>query len=79
MSHLGTYGDAPNCTWTDLAFPTLAVTNTGRKQADSVYRGLDDNEEDIKRAALLWIRSKHSIVPVVFRATKNYSNPAAML
>ena len=24
MSHLMTCGDAPNCTWTDLAFPTLA-------------------------------------------------------
>ena len=24
MYHLMTYGDAPNCTWTDLAIPTLA-------------------------------------------------------
>ena len=24
MSHLMTCGDAPNCTWTDLAIPTFA-------------------------------------------------------
>ena len=27
MSHLMTCDDAPNCTWTDLAFPTLAGVN----------------------------------------------------
>ena len=27
MSHLMTCGDAPNCTWTDLAMPTLAGVN----------------------------------------------------
>ena len=47
MSHLMTCGDAPNCTWTDLAFPTLAgVPNTGRNQSDSGYRGLDEEAED---------------------------------
>ena len=44
MSHLMTCVDAPNCTWTDLATPTLAgvnpvtVPNTGRNIYDRVSR-----------------------------------------
>ena len=37
MSHLMICGDAPNCTWTELAMPTLAVStvpNTGRKLSE---------------------------------------------
>ena len=30
MSHLMTCGDAPNCTWTGLAFPTLAGVNCAK-------------------------------------------------
>ena len=46
MSYLMTCGDAPNCTWTDLAvpLPVSTVPNTGRNQSDSGYRGLDDEE-----------------------------------
>ena len=48
MSHLMTCGDAPNCTWTDLAFfqplPVSTVPNTGRNQSDSGYRGLDEED-----------------------------------
>ena len=44
MSHLMTCGDAPNCTWTDLALPVSTVPNTGRNQSDSRYRGLDEEE-----------------------------------
>ena len=47
MSHLMTCGDAPNCTWTDLAFQPLSVStvpNAGRNQSDSKYRGLDEEE-----------------------------------
>ncbi len=31
MYHLITCGDAPNCTWTDLAFPTLADVNCAKQ------------------------------------------------
>ena len=53
MHHIMTCGDAPNCTWTDLAMPTLAgvncgctvnCANTGRNLSDSNYRGLDEEE-----------------------------------
>ena len=30
MSHLMTCGDSPNCTCTDLAFPTLACVNCAK-------------------------------------------------
>ena len=38
MSHLMTGGDAPNCTWTDLAIqplPETTLPNTGRRRFDS--------------------------------------------
>ena len=36
MSHLMTCGDAPNCTWTDLAFPTLAGVNCANHWEESI-------------------------------------------
>ena len=36
MSHLMTCGDAPNCTWTDLAFPTLAGVNCAKHWEESM-------------------------------------------
>ncbi len=48
MYRLMTCGDAPNCTWTDLAMPNLAgvnCANTGRNLSNSNYRGLDEEEE----------------------------------
>ena len=48
MYHLMTCGDAPNCTWTDLAMPNLAgvnCANTGRNLSNSNYRGLDEEEK----------------------------------
>ena len=36
MFHLMTYGDAPNCTWTDLAFPTLASVNCAKHWEESI-------------------------------------------
>ena len=36
MSHLMICGDAPNCTWTDLAFPTLAGVNCARHWEESI-------------------------------------------
>ena len=41
-------GDAPKCTWTDLAIPPLAgvncATNTGRNLSNTNYRGLDEED-----------------------------------
>ena len=49
MSHLMTFGDARNCTWTDLAMPTLAGVNCahhwGGDLSSSNYRGLDEEEQ----------------------------------
>ena len=39
--------DAPNCTWTDLAIPTLAGVDTGRNISNSKYRGLGEEEEQL--------------------------------
>ena len=36
MYHLMTCGDAPNCTWTDLAFPTLAGVNCVKHWEESI-------------------------------------------
>ena len=36
MSNLMTCGDAPNCTWTDLAFPTLAGVNCAKHWEESI-------------------------------------------
>ena len=36
MYHLMTCGDAPNCTWTDLAFPTLAGVNCAKHWEESI-------------------------------------------
>ena len=36
MSHLMTCGDAPNCTWADLAIPTLAVVNCAKHWEESI-------------------------------------------
>ena len=50
MSHLMTCVDAPNCTWTDLATPTLAGVNCAKHCEESImteYRGL--YEEDMTR------------------------------
>ena len=48
MYHLMTCVDAPNCTWTDLAMPTLAGVNCSKHWEESifirVYRGLDEEE-----------------------------------
>ena len=49
MSHLMTCDDAPNCTWTYLAIPTLAgvnyrVPNAGGNVSNSSYRGLDEED-----------------------------------
>ena len=46
---LMTCGDAPNCTWTDLANPTLAGVNCAKHGEEylyfnSSYRGLDEEE-----------------------------------
>ena len=38
MSHLMTCGDAPNCTWTDLAFPTLAGVNCAKHWEESIWQ-----------------------------------------
>ena len=49
MSHLMTCGDSPNCTWTELAIPTLAGVNCAtpwRNLSNSNYRGLD---EEVKK------------------------------
>ena len=47
MYHLMTCGDAPNCTWTDLAMPTLASVNCAKhwEESNSNCRGLDEEEE----------------------------------
>ena len=51
MCHVMTCGDAPNCTWTDLAMSTLAGVNCanhyGRNLSNSNYRGLDGEEEQL--------------------------------
>ena len=67
MSHLMTCDNAPNCTWTDLAIPTVAgvndrVPNAGRNLSNSSYRGLD--EEDY----CLYIRCAviRLLMPVIF-------------
>ena len=36
MYHLMTCGDAPNCTWTDLAMPTLAGVNCAKQWEESI-------------------------------------------
>ena len=36
MSHLMTCVDAPNCTWTDLAMPTLAGVNCAKHWEESI-------------------------------------------
>ena len=36
MSHRMTCGDAPNCTWTDLAMPTLAGVNCAKRWEVSI-------------------------------------------
>ena len=36
MSHLMTCDDAPNCTWTGLAFPTLAGVNCAKHWEESI-------------------------------------------
>ena len=38
MSHLMACGDAPNCTWTDLAFPTLAGVNCAKHWEESIWQ-----------------------------------------
>ena len=38
MYHLMTCGDAPNCTWTDLAFPTLAGVNCAKHWEESIWQ-----------------------------------------
>ena len=47
MSRLMTCVDAPNCTWTDLAMPTLAGVNCAKHCEESImteYRGLYEEE-----------------------------------
>ena len=50
MSYLMTCGDAPNCMWTHLAFPTLASVNCARHWEESIwqsgYRGLDEEDQE---------------------------------
>ena len=36
MSHLMTCGDASNCTWTELAFPTIAGVNCAKHWEESI-------------------------------------------
>ena len=40
MSHLMTRGVAPNCTWTDLAIPTLAGVNCAKHWEEYIYERL---------------------------------------
>ena len=51
MYHLMACVDAPNCTWTDLATPTLAGVNCAKHWEEYIYmteyRGLDEDEVDI--------------------------------
>ena len=48
MYHLMACVDAANCTWTDLAMPTLAGVNCAKHWEESIimteYRGLDEEE-----------------------------------
>ena len=46
MSHLMTCGDAPNCTWTDLAIPTLAGVNCATHWEESDLSVLSDRRLD---------------------------------
>ena len=36
MSHLMTFGDAPNYTWTDLAIPTIAGVNCAKHWEEAI-------------------------------------------
>ena len=59
--------DNPNCTWTEPAFPTLAVSivpNTGRNQSDS-YRGLDEEEGSLVVRARVGVDYKSPITITV--------------
>ena len=47
MSHLMTCGDAPNCTWTDLACPTLAGVNCAKHWEDSLTVTIEDSMKEI--------------------------------
>ena len=48
MCHVMTGGDAPNCTWTALAMPTLTGVNCAKHTiSNSNYRGLDGEEEQL--------------------------------
>ena len=38
MSHLMTCVETPNCTWTDLAMPTLAGVNCAKQWEESIYQ-----------------------------------------
>ena len=46
MSNLMTFGDASNCTWTDLAMPTVGGVNCAKHSifTNSKDRGLDEEE-----------------------------------
>ena len=61
MSHLMICVDAPNCTWTDLAMPTLAGVNYCQTLGGiylTVYRGLDEEAGD----QLLYIISQGQLL-----------------
>ena len=46
MYHLMTCGVAPNCTWTDLAMPTIAGVNCAKHWEESIKSVEDSMKEE---------------------------------
>ena len=66
MSHLMTCGDVPNCTWTDLAFPTLAGANCAKHWEESIWQWISRTRRrleapDIGQSGLIRGNGRHSI------------------
>ena len=47
MSHLMTCVDAPNCTWIDLAMPTLAGVNCAKHWEESIWQSIEDSMKKV--------------------------------
>ena len=47
MSNLTTCVDAPNCTWADLAIPTLAGVNCAKHWEDSIRQRIEDSMKKV--------------------------------
>ena len=45
VSLLMTCVDAPNCTWTDLAMPTLAGVNCAKHWEESIWQSIEDSKK----------------------------------